>query len=172
MRIMNKKYNGNFLKTQQRLYVFFPNKEVINLSSNMNTISMLEKNLDKIDWANLSSNINAIPILEKNLDKVHWSNLSSNINAIPILEKNLDKIDWSKLSSNINAISILEKNPDKVNWSNLSRNINIISIPEKDTEKDKNFFILCNSINSFFLGVNLGFLIYPSVPSFVKFLLS
>ena len=174
---LNKKYkfhfndiNGNFLKTQRRLYFFFPNKEVIvNLPSNINAISMLEKNLDKIDWSNLSSNINAIPILEKNLDKVHWSNLSSNINAIPILEKNLDKIDWSKLSSNINAISILEKNPDKVNWSNLSKNINmnIISIPEKD--KVNKCFIQCNT--SFILGVNLGFIIYGSIPSFVHFII-
>ena len=149
---LNKKYkfhiNGNFLKTQRRLYFFFPNKEVI---------------------VNLPSNINAISLLEKNLDKIDWSNLSSNINAIPILEKNLDKIDWSKLSSNINAISILEKNPDKVNWSNLSKNINmnIISIPEKD--KVNECFIQCNT--SFILGVNLGFIIYGSIPSFVHFIL-
>ena len=47
----------------------------------MNAISILEKNLDKIDWPNLSSNMNAISILEKNLDKIDWSNLSSNTNA-------------------------------------------------------------------------------------------
>jgi hypothetical protein len=74
----------------------------------------------------LSSNPNAIPILEKNLDKVNWAVLSSNQNAIPILEKNLDKVDWDILSSNPNAIHILEKNLVKVNWNWLSYNPNAI----------------------------------------------
>ena len=46
----------------------------------------------------LSSNLNAIHILEKNLDKVNWSNLSFNQNTIHILEKNLDKVNWKILS--------------------------------------------------------------------------
>ena len=54
-----------------------------------------------------------ISILEKNLDKVNWSALSGNIHAISILEKNLDKIDWSVLCRNNHAISILEKNKIK-----------------------------------------------------------
>ena len=36
-----------------------------------------------------------ISILENNLDKVNWECLSENINAISILENNLDKVDWN-----------------------------------------------------------------------------
>jgi hypothetical protein len=42
---------------------------------------------DKLDWIYLSSNINAIDILEKNLDKIHWEILSWNINAQECIEK-------------------------------------------------------------------------------------
>ena len=75
----------------------------------------INRNLDKIiSWMILSYNINAISMLEKNLDKVYWEQLSRNVNAISILEKNLDKVYWDQLSCNINAISILEKNLDKI----------------------------------------------------------
>ena len=46
--------------------------------------------------------MNAVSILEKNLEKINWTTLSSNINAISILEKNQDKIDWKILSGNPN----------------------------------------------------------------------
>ena len=68
----------------------------------MNAISMLEKNLDKVNWYYLSNNMNAIFILENNLEKIKWNMMSSNINAISMLEKNQDKIDWKKLSNNPN----------------------------------------------------------------------
>ena len=41
----------------------------------------------KIDWDQLSSNINSIPILQNNLDKVNWESLSKNPNAIHLLFK-------------------------------------------------------------------------------------
>ena len=43
-----------------------------------NAIDILEKNLDKIDWACLSRNPNAIHLLEKNQDKINWNWLSKN----------------------------------------------------------------------------------------------
>ena len=64
------------------------------MSRNPNAISILEKNLDKLDWYYLSRNPNAISILEKNQDKIRWDGLSENPNAISILEQNQDKIDW------------------------------------------------------------------------------
>ena len=50
----------------------------------------------------MSSNINAIPILEKNLDKIYWGILYSNKNAILILEKNQDYIFWDALCISFN----------------------------------------------------------------------
>ena len=41
----------------------------------------------KMGRQHISSNINAIHIIEKNLDKVDWDSLSRNPNAIDILEK-------------------------------------------------------------------------------------
>ena len=48
----------------------------LDIRKNPNAISLLEKNLDKVDWVRLSANPNAIHILEKNLDKVDWTALS------------------------------------------------------------------------------------------------
>jgi len=86
----------------------------------------------------LSHNPNAISILEKNLDKVDWSRLSSNRNAIHLLEKKLDKVDWNNLSFNPNAIHLLEKKLDKVDWYFLSFNPNIFTYDYKDM-KDRMF---------------------------------
>ena len=41
-------------------------------------MSLLEQNLDKVNWRALSTNPNAITILEQNLDKVYWYHLSGN----------------------------------------------------------------------------------------------
>jgi hypothetical protein len=73
-------------------------------------------------------NLNAISLLEKNQNKICWRHLSMNPNAIHLLEKNLDKIDWSWLSRNENAIHLLEKNKDKINWECLSINPNIFTL--------------------------------------------
>lgn len=45
----------------------------------------------------LSSNINAISILEANPDKIQWYYLAYNENAIHLLEANPDKINWDNL---------------------------------------------------------------------------
>jgi hypothetical protein len=70
------------------------------LSLNPNSIHLLEKHPDKINWNWLSINPNAIHFLEKNVDKIDWEYLSKNPNSIHILEKNIDKIDWFEFSSN------------------------------------------------------------------------
>ena len=67
---------------------------------NLNAISILEKNIDIIDWYYLSGNANAISLLEKNIDKINWDVLSGNENAISILEKNISKMNWSYLCCN------------------------------------------------------------------------
>ena len=48
----------------------------------------------------LSKNPNAISLLEQNLDKVDWISIQRNPNAINILEQNLDKVDWIRIWSN------------------------------------------------------------------------
>ena len=91
-------------------------------SFNPNAISLLETNIDKINWFRLSSNPNAISLLETNIHKINWIRLSSNPNAMALLQQNLGKIDWNNLSRNPNAISLLETNLDKINWQQLSSN--------------------------------------------------
>jgi hypothetical protein len=59
-----------------------------------------------VNWHQLSGNVNAISILKDNLDKINWDYLSRNINAIEILESNLGKINWKQLSCN-SIINIL-----------------------------------------------------------------
>ena len=56
---------------------------------------------NKICWEALSSNINAIPILEKNLDKISWNCLSHNPNAIHLLAK----LDKEKMRENCKAFA-------------------------------------------------------------------
>ncbi len=136
------------------------------LSSNPYAISIIEENLDKVDWSELSKNPNAINIIEKNLDKVDWYYLSINPNAkhiiennldkiekywtimslksnnIELLEKNLDKIDWEHLSLNRHAKLILEKNLDKIDWSTIHENLGAIDIIEKNVEKLQYFLFL------------------------------
>ena len=58
--------------------------------------SLLEKNLDKINWKWLSLNPSAVSLLEQKIeedpDKINWENLSLNSSAVPLLENNPDKI--------------------------------------------------------------------------------
>ncbi len=105
------------------------------LSKNPNAIKILEKNLDKVDWSNLSSNPVAIKILEQNVNNICWYELSANPNAIHLLEKNLDKVNWSKLSLNPNAIHLLEANLDKIDWNHIVLNPNAINLIEKNLDK-------------------------------------
>ena len=103
------------------------NWQTLSINTNPIAISILEKNLDKVNWEFLSANPNAISILEENLDKVNWHWLSENPNAIHILENNI-KVNWFSLSRNPNAIHIIENNLDKISWSGLSINPNAIHL--------------------------------------------
>ena len=61
-----------------------------------------------IDWQYLSYNVNAISILENNLDKVDWQYLSCNANAISdFLKKHLLKKDSGDVITN-EITSIIE----------------------------------------------------------------
>lgn len=76
---------------------------------------------NKLDIGNLSRNPFAISIIEKNIEKINWTNLSSNCGAIDLLKKNIDKINWIWLGINTNAIDIILSNIDKIDWGFLSR---------------------------------------------------
>lgn len=119
------------------------------LSTNSNAISLLEQNLDKINWNYLmeNTNIKAIELLQKNVMnntnmkemQIFPGKLCLNPSAIPIIEQYLDKLtpfEWMCLSSNPNAVHILEKNMDKICWSVLCKNPNAIHLIAKlDYEK-------------------------------------
>ena len=74
--------------------------------------------LFRSNWWTLSENTHpdAISLLAKNLDKVEWCALSANPSAVSIIENNLDKAVWSFVSRNPNAIHLLEENPTEINW--------------------------------------------------------
>ena len=62
-----------------------------------------------INWSELSSNPNSISLLEDRPERTNWRNLSHNPSAIYLLERNRDKIDWNELSSNTSAIDLITK---------------------------------------------------------------
>ena len=78
----------------------------------------------------LNTNPEVISILEQNLDKINFSYLSSNPNAIRILEQNLDKINVYKLSENPNAMDILMKNPELIHETHIMANPSALSYLE------------------------------------------
>lgn len=96
------------------------------LSANKNPkfISLINNNMDKIDWTMLSMNPNAISILENNQDKIDWEYLAYNINAINLLKNNINKIDWFVISQNENAIDIIKDNLNKIDIVSLCDNTN------------------------------------------------
>jgi len=69
---------------------------------NENDISLLSKNIDKIDWLYLSANPSSyvIELLKKNSEKINWIILLLNPSAIPLLSENLNKVDWYWISYN------------------------------------------------------------------------
>jgi hypothetical protein len=76
--------------------------------------------LSKIDWLWLSRNPNpnAVSLLEQNLDKVDWVALSSNPNAIHILEQNLDKVHWGCLLKNPSILELdYEALRNRLHWT-------------------------------------------------------
>jgi hypothetical protein len=86
--------------------------------------------MDKIDWRYLSLNPNAISLLERNIDKIDWHFMSryGDLNLMVLLNNHIDKINWNGLSANKNAKSILEKNINKINWLNLIGNRGTIDL--------------------------------------------
>ena len=62
------------------------------LSTNKNSIHLLERNPTTIDWDNLSRNKNAIELFERNPDKINWYYLSSN--------PAIFKLDYKKMREN------------------------------------------------------------------------
>ena len=104
------------------------NKHLVHLcgNNNINAISYLEKNLDKLDddcWKELSKNANAISILKQNMHKINWNYLSLNINAIDILEK---KIGSEKLIQKESILFLLKDNFDNIGID-LHSSINIMN---------------------------------------------
>jgi hypothetical protein len=86
------------------------------LSSNRGALSLIEKNLDKVNWSQLSTNPSAIHILEENPDKIDWFYLSENPAAIHLLQH----ADDYQLCKNPNAMHLLNK--DAIDWFYLSFN--------------------------------------------------
>jgi hypothetical protein len=80
------------------------------LSENINACDLIEKNWEycknMVDWCYISANPSMTSILEKNIDKINWTWLSSNpsIDAMNIIKNNLDialdNIDWKSIASN------------------------------------------------------------------------
>lgn len=123
------------------------------LSSNPNSIDLLQKYSHKINWSWLSGNTNprAIEMLKTHSHLIDWRVLSANPAAIDMLkskiekeskmnerqlEKLKDKIDWDMLSQNPNpeAIKILKANPDNINLDFLSANPAAIDILKANTD--------------------------------------
>ena len=108
--------------------------EAGNRRDHLRTDALLEESdehyLDQVDRYNLSTN--SIHLLDKLLDKVNWHNLSANPNVIDLLKNNLNRVNWSGLSANPNAISLLEQYPLNINWTYLSANPNITNYIKKN----------------------------------------
>jgi hypothetical protein len=111
-----------------------PNKiEYIRLITNINSLDIIENNIEYIDtrlvWEYLSQNPGLCNIISKNINNnmLSWFHISRNKNAINIILENFDKIDWIGLVLNTNAIEILENNIDKINTSLLIYNDNIFN---------------------------------------------
>ena len=67
------------------------------LSKNPNAITLLLKNVDKIDCENFSSNTHpiAVNMLSCAFHRINWYNFSSNPAAVHVLLKNINKVTLS-----------------------------------------------------------------------------
>tara|TARA_Y100000389_G_C17341386_1_gene453510 strand:+ start:115 stop:399 length:285 start_codon:yes stop_codon:yes gene_type:complete len=75
-------------------------------------ISLVNENLDKVNWFRLRCNKNSGIILRKNIHKLNKDDcyyLSSHSEHIDLLKENVDKLNWNLLSKNVNAINLLKK---------------------------------------------------------------
>jgi len=84
-------------------------------------ISILEKNVDRINWYILSSNPAAMGLLLKYKQFIVFSRLSLNPapEARVLLKQNHQKIDWEALCKNPSpaAFELLLQHKEKLNWS-------------------------------------------------------
>lgn len=105
-----------------------------NLCFNPNpiAISIIENNIDKINWDSLSSNENAIELLEQNIDKVVVKSLFLNKNkkSIDLLKKMEHELDWDyDINYKYPYISSILKEKlktkkklfKKISWESISR---------------------------------------------------
>jgi len=115
--------------------------DLFELSANPSAMDLIKKYLnethwDLFCWSSLSRNTNpeAISILEQNLDKIDWYELLSNPSAIHIIEQNLDKIvnlpGFYILSRNPNAMDLLMKRPELIDSAYILANPNALSYLE------------------------------------------
>jgi hypothetical protein len=131
-----------------------------NLTFQPLAISIIEKNLDKIDWDDLSENPAALHLLENNLNKINWYHLSFNENPkiLEFINKHLDKLDYSGyynskkinfniLCSNSKVIPLLEANKDKINNKLLMCNINAMHLIEERINQLSNYCLKILSVN-------------------------
>ena len=122
----------------------------------MGRIICQRKYSSKINWYRLSTSpsTGTISILERNLDKVDWFWLSRNLQAIHILEQNLDKVHWKALVLNqsMEAMHLLKQHPDKVDWETIMMNPAIFVL---DTEKmKKNCKPFCEELCTYVFSPN------------------
>lgn len=109
------------------------------LSKNHNAITLLLKNLDKIDCQEFSSNTHpiAVNMLSCAIHQVDWFNFSANPAAVHVLSQYPHKINYYQLHFNPNckALDILEKYPDHIDWYWLCRNPDAIHLIRKNMDK-------------------------------------
>ena len=110
-------------------------------------ISLIEKNMDKIDncsgWCSLSGNKNAIHIIEKNIDKLDyfdlWQIICTNPSAVNIIERyrNTTKIKDEYLCENPNpkVLQLIKSIDDENSWNKIFRNPGARFIIEKNMDK-------------------------------------
>jgi hypothetical protein len=77
------------------------------LSLNPNAITILEKNVDKINWMRLSANPNAIRIFEQHPDKVEWWMFPREQNNTPISKSHFDEISRWEFTDSPHIIEFL-----------------------------------------------------------------
>jgi len=76
---------------------------------NKNAAKLVENNLHMLDdyWDVICEQPHLISIIEQNMNKIDWKYLSRNYNAIHILEKNLNRINANQLCKNKNGFNLL-----------------------------------------------------------------
>jgi len=109
------------------------------LSKNHNAITLLLKNIDKIDYQEFSSNTHpiAVNMLSCAIHRIDWFNFSANPAAVHVLLQYPDKINYYQLHFNPNCkvLEIFEKYPNLIDWYWLCRNPDAIHLIRKNMDK-------------------------------------